>query len=131
MPRFDFEELVRYLRDEYGEGLRWVANYHSTRLDYRFHHVRDDLKNDLTGNQLDHVIHRSLAVYNKRHAEDVYFHLGESDSLVVSYEKGTAVHVFLDDRRGVTVMVEPDVSISLPDFVEACRTRIDSPSETA
>ena len=124
MPKYRFEPLVDHLRDRYGDDLRWVANYNARSYDYRFHHVRGDLKGDLKGIQLDHVIHRSLAVYNKRHAEEVYVHLGEADSLVVRYERGTAVHVFLDDRRGVTVMVEPTVEVALPAFTDDCRARV-------
>ena len=119
------DELVVFLRDRYGDDLRWVANYNSQTYDYRIHHVRDDLTTELTGNQLDYVIHRSLAVFNKRHSEEVYFHLGESDYLVVHYERGTALHVFLDDERGVTVMLEPEVPFTLPDLVSDCRAHIE------
>lgn len=124
MAKFDFRGLVEFLREQYGEDLRWVANYNSKTYDYRFHHTRDDIKNDLKGNQLDYVIHRSLAVYNKRHAEDVYFHLGESDHLIVNYERGTAFHLFLDDVRGVTVMLEPSVSITVPEAIEEWRNHV-------
>ena len=125
MAKYDFDDLVSFLRERYGEDLRWIANYNSESYDYEFQHIRNDLKNDLKGNQLDYVIHRSLAVYNKRHTEEVYFHLGESDYLIVNYERGKAFHVFLDDKRGVTIMIEPDVSVSLPEFVDDCRDRIE------
>ncbi|WP_137285384.1 hypothetical protein [Halorussus salinisoli] len=125
MAKFDFDDLVSFLREQYGEDLRWVVNYNSKSYDYRFHHVRKDLEGDLKGIQLDYVIHRSLAVYNKRHAEGVYFHLGESDYLIVNYERGKAIHLFLDDKRGVTIMLEPDVAATLPDFIDACKDRIE------
>jgi hypothetical protein len=125
MKKFQFDGLVAFLRDRHGEDLRWVANYNSETYDYRFHHVREDVRNELRGNQLDYVVHRSLAVYNKRHAEEVYFHLGEADHLVVDYERGTAYHLFLDDVRGVTIVLEPDVSVALSEFVGACRARIE------
>lgn len=124
MPNYEFDSLLSYLRAEYGADLRWVANYDSQRYNYKVRHVRKDLEGELKGAQLDHVIHRSLAVYNKRHAEGIYFHLGESDHLTVHYERGTAIHVFLDDHRGVTIMLEPDVSVTLPEFVEDCRERL-------
>ena len=126
MAKSTFNKLVEYLRNQYGEDLRWVADYNSETYHYRVHHIREDLKNDLKGNQLDHVIHRSLAVYNKRHAEGVYFHLGESDYLIVNYERGTAYHLFLDDTRGVTIMLEPHVSVTLPEMIDDCRTQIES-----
>ena len=121
MAKRRFEALADHLRDRYGEDLRWVADFDAGSYEYRFHHVRRDLKNDLKDRQLDYLIHRSLAVYNRRHAEEVYFHLGSADSLVVDYERGTAVHLFLDDRRGVVVMLEPTVPVTLPDFVEEWR----------
>lgn len=124
MKKFEFGELVAFLSAEFEADLRWVAVYNAETYDYNFRFIRDDLKTELTGNQLDYLIHRSLAVYNKRHAEEVYFHLGEADSLVVDYDRGRAIHVFLDDVRGVTIMVEPDRSIRLPEFSEACRDRI-------
>ncbi|WP_435333244.1 hypothetical protein [Haloarchaeobius sp. TZWWS8] len=121
MKKFRFDRLVDDLRTQYGDDLRWVANYNSETYEYRVRYVRPDLETELKDNQLDYVIHRSLAVYNKRHAEEVYFHLGEADSLVVQYERGTAYHVFLDDTRGITIMFEPDVSVTLPSFAETCR----------
>lgn len=124
MKRYDFEPLVDHLVTTHGDDLRWVANYNSQSFSYEFQFIRNDLKTELTGNQLDYVIHRSLAVYNKRHTEEVYFHLGDAHQLTVNYDKGTAVHVFLDDVRGVTIMVEPDLSLVFPDFVEECRDRI-------
>jgi hypothetical protein len=124
MRKFQFDGLVDALTEQYGADLRWVANYNSKTYNYRFHHVRDGLKNELTGNQLDYVVHRSLAVYNRQHAEDVYFHLGDSDYLVVDYERGTAFHLFLDDVRGVTVVLEPDVSVTLPDTIADWRDHI-------
>ncbi|MFB6253073.1 MAG: hypothetical protein ABEI06_00520 [Halobacteriaceae archaeon] len=126
MEKYSFDSLLEYLHETFDSDLRWVANYNAQSYDYKFHHIRADLKNELTGNQLDYVIHRSLAVYNKRHAEEVYFHLGESDFLLVHYDKGSAYHIFLDDRRGVTIMVEPDVTVSVPKFIERCREKIES-----
>ncbi|MFD1646810.1 hypothetical protein [Haloarchaeobius litoreus] len=125
MQKFSFDRLVTFLDERYGDDLRWVANYNSRTYEYRFHHVRDDLTTEFTENQLDFLVHRSLAVYNKRHAEEVYFNLGAADSLVVDYENGTALHVFLDDRRGVTIVVEPTVSVTVPDLVDECREHID------
>ena len=125
MKKYSLDRLVAFLEERYGDDLRWVANYNSRTYEYRFHHIRDDLTTEFTGNQLDFLVHRSLAVYNKRHAEEVYFNLGEADSLVVDYEHGTALHVFLDDRRGVTIVVEPAVSVTLPDLVDECREHID------
>lgn len=127
MQKFSFDRLIPFLENRYGDELRWVANYNSRTYEYRFHHIRDDLTTEFTGNQLDYLVHRSLAVYNKRHAEEVYFNLGEADSLVVDYENGTALHVFLDDRRGVTIVVEPTVSVTVPDLVDDCREHIDAP----
>ena len=124
MSKYRFDDLAAHLQDEYGEDLRWVANYDSDSYEYEFHHIRDDLDRDLKTHQLDRVIHRSLAVYNKRHAEEVYFHLGDADSLVVDYEKGTAFHLFLDDTRGVTVMLEPDVDVSLTQFDHEWRAKV-------
>jgi hypothetical protein len=125
MPKFDIGPLVTVLRDRYGDELRWVANYNSDTYAYRVYHVRADLENELTGNQLDYLIHRSLAVFNKRHSEEVYFHLGESEYLLVHYERGTALHVFLDETRGVTIMLEPDVSLTLPNAVEEFRSHVE------
>lgn len=124
MAKFSFDGLVDFLQNAFGEDLRWVANYNSETYDYTFRYIREDLESELKGGELDYVIHRSLAVYNKRHAEEVYFHLGEADHLSVTYDRGTAFHVFLDDKRGVTIMLEPDVPVTLPDFVEECRAEI-------
>lgn len=124
MQKYDLSGLTSFLRDEYGSDLRWVANYNSKNYDYDIQFVKASLKNELKGNQLDYIIHRSLAVYNKRHTEEVYFHLGESNYLITDYERGTAFHIFLDDTRGVTIMLEPNIPVTLPAFVETCQEKI-------
>lgn len=119
-----FDPLRDHLRETLGEDLRWLASFDAESYDYDFHHVREDLETDLTDRQLDYVVHRSLAVFNKRHVDGIYFNLGESSSLVADYERGRAVHGFLDDRRGFVVTVEPDRDVSLPGFVEECREQL-------
>lgn len=40
----------------------------------------------------------------------------------MDYERGTAFQVFLDDDRGVTVMIEPDVSVTLSETIDEWRS---------
>lgn len=77
----------------------------------------------MKGHQLDYVVHRSLASFSRRNAEEMYSHLGEAGYLVSGYERGTAYHVYLGEDRGVVVMLEPDVAVTLPDFVETVREK--------
>ncbi|MFC7044734.1 hypothetical protein ACFQH6_04255 [Halobacteriaceae archaeon GCM10025711] len=120
MAAFAFDALVDHLREERGDDLRWVASFDSDRFTYKVRYVRDDLKTDLTDRQLQIIIHRSMAVFNRDHVEDVYYHLGDAQALVVQHEEATAVHLYLDDRRGVVVKLAADAEIPLPGFVEAC-----------
>lgn len=65
-------------------------------------------------------------MFNKRHVEEVYFHLGEADYLITNQEKGTAFHIYLGENRGVVIMLEPDVEVSLPGFIEECRNKVEA-----
>jgi len=120
MPKPRYDNLVTSLRDEFGDGLRWVASFDSDAYSYDVRHIRDDLKSDLSGLDLDTVIHRSMAVFNRDHVEDVYFHLGDATALLVRHEKATAVHLYLSRNRGVVVKLEPDVSFRYPDLLDEC-----------
>ena len=122
----DYDALVSWLRGEYGEALRWVASFDHGQFTHRVLFVRDDLKTELTDRQLDIVVHRSLAVFNKDHVEDVYAHLGEARALVVEHELATAAHVYVGSDRGVVVKFEPGVTVEVPGFAAACRERLDA-----
>jgi hypothetical protein len=113
-----FDSFVERLRERFGESLRWVASFDSDRFAYEIRYVREDLKTELTEQQLDVIIHRSMAVYNRRHLEDVYNHLGTAQSLVVEHDRAMAVHVYFGDSRGVVVKLSTDASVTTPSFTE-------------
>ncbi|WP_255151420.1 hypothetical protein [Halorarius halobius] len=120
----DYDALVAWLREAYGDRLRWVASFDHGRFSHRVRFVRDDLKTELTEQQLDVVVHRSLAVFNRDHVEDVYAHLGPARALVVEHERATAIHVYLDDEQGVVVKLEPAATVEVPGFAADCRDRL-------
>ncbi|MGM0592822.1 MAG: hypothetical protein ACQETI_14600 [Halobacteriota archaeon] len=117
----DYDAFVSWLNDEYGGALRWVASFNHERFTHTVWFVRGDLRTELTEQQLDVIVHRSLAVFNKTHVEDVYTHLGDVRSLVVEHERATAVHVYLSEEVGVVVKLEPEATIEIPGFAAACR----------
>jgi hypothetical protein len=112
------DSLVEWLQERYGDSLRWVASFDSDRFTYKVRYVREDLKTDLTEHQLDVLIHRSMAVYNRRHLEDVYNHLGTARSLVVEHDRAMAVHIYFDGSKGVVVKLSKDASVTTPSFTE-------------
>lgn len=124
MAKPDYDALVAHLTDRFGDALRWVASFDSDRFAYEVRYVRDDLKTELSDHDFDTIVHRSMAVFNRRHVEDVYFHLGDARSLVVEHERATAVHLYLDERRGVVVKVESGESVTMPELREACLERL-------
>ncbi|MEA5386272.1 hypothetical protein VB773_09495 [Haloarculaceae archaeon H-GB2-1] len=77
-PRYD--DLKSFLADRFGDSLRWVASFDSDSYTYNVRWIRDDLKTDLSNFDFDTIVHRSMAVFNRRHVEDVYFHLGDANS---------------------------------------------------
>lgn len=115
-----FKPLRRHVEERFEGDLRWIAVFDGDDFDYD---VRDDLANELSSRQFDCLIHRSMAVFNRPHVEEVYFHLGPADYLVAGYESGTAYHVYPEDEQGV-VMLEPDVTVELPGFVEEIRSKV-------
>jgi hypothetical protein len=126
MQKYDFTDLLAFLKESFGEDLRWVANFRADTTQYKFQFVRDDLTDDLRSRDLDNVIHRSLAVFNRRHVDRVYPHLGTSRYVLAEYERGLALHLYLDDARGVAVVLEPDAEVDLPGFVDDCFDRVDA-----
>ena len=117
----NYDALIATLTDRFGDALRWVASFDSQRFTYDVRYVRDDLETELSGLDFDTIVHRSMAVFNRRHVEDVYFHLGDARSLLVEHEQAWALHLYLDDRRGVVVKVEADASVPMPELREACQ----------
>jgi hypothetical protein len=122
----DYDALVSFLTDRFGDSLRWVASFDSVRFTYDVRYIRDDLRTDLSGLDFDTIVHRSMAVFNRRHVEDVYYHLGDARSLLVEHERAFAVHLYLDERRGVVVKVETGASVSMPEFREECLSRLEA-----
>jgi hypothetical protein len=116
----DYGALVAFLRERYGGDLRWVASLDADTYRYKVRYIREDLKTELTTHQLDAVIHRSIAMFDRPRVEKVYSHLGDAQSLVVQHERATAVHLYLDGSRGVVVKIRAGNDISLPGFVEEC-----------
>ncbi|MDG5776991.1 hypothetical protein QA599_11090 [Haloarculaceae archaeon H-GB1-1] len=121
-PRYD--DLKSFLADRFGDSLRWVASFDSDSYTYNVRWIRDDLKTDLSNFDFDTIVHRSMAVFNRRHVEDVYFHLGDANSLVIEHERATAVHVYVDDSRGVVIKLEPDASVTIPEFRTECLSEL-------
>jgi hypothetical protein len=124
MPARKYEALVTWLRGEFGDDLRWVASFDHETFSYTVRYIREDLKTELKEQELDTIVHRSLAVYNRRHVEDVYFHLGDAECLVVQHERATAVHVYLGESRGVVVKLADGATFTMPTFPESCRARL-------
>jgi hypothetical protein len=116
----DYDALIEGLDERVGDSLRWVASFDSDRYAYTVRYIRKDLETELSDRELDTIVHRSMAVFNRDHVEDVYFHLGAARSLVVEYEGSTAIHLYLEGGRGVTVKVESGTPVTLPEFREAC-----------
>lgn len=115
-PRYD--ALADHLREQYGDHLRWVATFDSDRFTYRVRSIRDDLRTDLSEHQLDTIIHRSMALFDRDRMDDVYFHLGEVEALLVQHEAAMAVHIYLDDSTGVVVKIERDAEVRMPTQVD-------------
>lgn len=118
MPKPQYPEFVSALQERYGDDLRWIASFDSESYAYNVRYVREDLKTDLSDRDLQIIIHRSMAVFNRRHVEDVYSHLGDAQSLVVQHEEATAVHLYLDDRTGIVVKLAAGATVELPTFRE-------------
>ena len=122
----NYDAMVSFLQEEYGDALRWVASFDSTGFTYDVRYIRDDLKTELSGFNFDTIVHRSMAIFNRRHVEDVYFHLGDAESLLVEYDEAMAVHLYLNDRYGVVIKIQSGADVSMPEFREACLERLES-----
>jgi|GEM_PF-2031786 len=119
-----YDSLLDWLREEFGDSLRWVASFDSDSFGYNVRYVREDLKTELTNLQLEYVIHRSMAIYNRDHLEDVYAHLGTAESLVVQHDEAMAVHVYFEGSKGVVVKLAKDASVRTPEFYDAAMDRL-------
>jgi hypothetical protein len=111
---------VAFLLERYGDDLRWVASFNTDSYRYAVEYIRDDLRTELSTHQLDVVIHRSIALFNRPAVEEVYTHLGDARSLVLQHERATAVHVYLGGGDGVVIKIRAGNEISLPGLVDDC-----------
>ena len=119
-PTADYQALVTHLLDRYGDGLRWIACFDSERYRYNVEYIREDLTTELSTHDLDVVIHRTVALFNRSYVEEVYTHLGDAQCLVLQHERATAVHVYLSNREGVVIKLRAGIDVTLPTFVEEC-----------
>lgn len=119
-PTPDYDALVAFLRDRYDDDLRWVACYEADTYRYDVKYIRTDLKTELSSKQLDIVIHRTIALFDRHYVEEVYTHLGDAQSLVLQHEKATAVHIYLNDTDGLVIKIKAGNSIAVPDFIDEC-----------
>jgi hypothetical protein len=119
-PSPDYQALVAHLLDRHGDGLRWLACFDSERYSYNVEYIRDDLTTELSTHDLDVVIHRTVALFNRPYVEEVYTHLGDAQCLVLQHERATAVHVYLSDREGLVIKLRAGIDVTLPEFVDEC-----------
>ncbi|MFC4358419.1 hypothetical protein ACFO0N_10755 [Halobium salinum] len=124
MSKPQYATPVDWLREEHDDQLRWVASFNSRSHSYKVQYIREHLETELTGHQPDTIIDRSMAVFNRRHVEDVYSHLGEAECFIARHERAMAVHIYLSDVTGAVVKLEPEASVTLPDFVETCPEKL-------
>ncbi|MDS0282668.1 hypothetical protein [Haloarcula onubensis] len=123
----DYDRLVAFLRDRFGDELRWLASFNSDTYRYKVRYIRPDLKTELSGHDLMTVIHRTIALFNRPYVEEVYTHLGDAQSLVLHHERATAVHVYLGDADGFVVKIRAGNDISIPGFVDDCLAALYGP----
>lgn len=116
----DYDALLTFLRDRFDDDLRWVASFETDSYRYTVRYIRPDLETELSSHDLDVVVHRSIALFNRPYVEEVYPHLGHARSLVLQHERATAVHLYLGDTDGVVVKIRAGNDVSVPGFVEEC-----------
>lgn len=115
-----YDDLVAYLHERFSEDLRWVASFDSERYNYRVRYIRPDLTTELTNHELDIIIHRSIALFQKPHVEEVYSHLGPARCLVLEHERATAVHLYLGETDGLVIKIRAGNTVAVPAFAEEC-----------
>jgi hypothetical protein len=116
----DYDSLVTFLLERYGEYLRWVASFNTDSYRYQVEYIREDLKTELSTHQFDVVVHRSIALFNRPYVEEVYTHLGPAQSLVLQHERATAVHIYLSEVDGVIIKIRSGDGIAVPEFIDEC-----------
>lgn len=121
----NYDALAEWLETSFEGDLQWVASFNHRTFSYKVKYIREDLKTELSGLELETIIHRSMAVLSRDHVEDVYFHLGDAEALLVKHEKAMAVHLYLTDETGVVIKLADGAEISVPGFFEDCRDRLD------
>jgi hypothetical protein len=119
-PTPDYDALVASLRERFGDDLRWVASFDAETYGYDVKYVRPDLRTELTTHEFDVVVHRSVALFRRPYVEEVYSHLGSARTLLVEYERATAVHLYLSDTEGVIIKIRAGNEIPIPGFAEDC-----------
>jgi hypothetical protein len=116
----DYDALVAFLRNRFAADLRWVASFDAQSYQYTVQYIRPDLTTELSSHDLDVVIHRTIALFNRAYVEQVYTHLGDARSLVLDHDRATAVHVYLGESDGFVVKIRAGNEVTIPTFVDEC-----------
>ena len=116
----DYDRLVAALRDRYGDAVRWVASCDTDADRYEVRCVRRGLETERSSHDLDVVIHRSIALFDRPYVEEAYRYLGDVQALILQHERATAVHVYLGPSEGFVVKVRAGEAVTLPAFVDDC-----------
>lgn len=116
----DYDSLVAFLQERYDDDLRWVASFNTDSYRYDVRYIREDLKTELTSRDLDVVIHRSIALFNRPYVEEVYTHLGHAQSLILQHERAIAVHIYLSETEGITIKIRTGSELAVPGSIEEC-----------
>jgi hypothetical protein len=119
-PIPDYDRLLAFLKERFGDDLRWVASFNATTYDYTMHYIRSGLETELSTHEFDVVVHRSIALFRRPYVEEVYAHLGPAQSLVVEHERATAFHLYLSDEEGVIIKIAAGNELAVPSFTETC-----------
>lgn len=122
-------EIVDYLREAVGDGLRAVDYY--GRDGHETLYIRDDVAALYSDEDFDRLRRqRILDTYSARHSRSIY-ELGDFHYSVQQFEDALLLQFPITRDSGVVVSLDAGVSIEIPGFGYACleRVRADPPTE--
>lgn len=116
----DYDNVLAFLHDRFVDDLRWVASFDTTTYDYQMHYIKPGVETELSDQEFDAVVHRSMALFRRPAVEEAYGHLGSARALVIEHERATAVHIYLSATTGLIIKVRAGSDVTVPAFTEAC-----------
>lgn len=121
--RDDVARLVEHCRERAGEQCRGVIRY--TEDDFEVEYLREELQGRYTKADLAGIVSLCRQIQESRSNRNTgELPLGESESGVLTYERGIVIQIPVSQSSGVLASFDRGVGRNMLEFINECQERV-------